>query len=103
MSPNRSKFLADTAAHDQPAPSATAPLLHTVTEAAEILRCHRQQVFKLIRKGKLQTAPKVSKHTLILRTSLLAFIESVAPTLPRVRSARRARLGSLAGLYELRI
>lgn len=78
------------------------PLLHTVLEVAELLRCHRAQVFRLIKTGKLQTAPRVGKNTLVLRDSLLAFIASNAPTV-RTRRARAASLGDLAGLDDLRI
>lgn len=76
--------------------------VHTVTEVAGILCCHRAQVFKLIKKGKLQTAPRVGRHTLILRASLLAFIDSVPLAAPRARAAR-ARTWSPDGLDKLRI
>jgi excisionase family DNA binding protein len=80
------------------------PLLHTVLEVAEILRCHRAQVFKLIKDGKLKTAPRAGKHTMILRSSLIAWLES--GTVAAARSSSRAPRNaswSPDGLDDLRI
>lgn len=78
------------------------PLVHTVAEVAELLHCHRAQVFRLIRKGTLQTAPKIGKRTLVLRSSLLALLHSAPPAPPRAR-ATRTRASCLDGLDQLRI
>lgn len=77
------------------------PLLHTVAEVAEILRCHRTQVFKLVKRGKLQVAPRAGKRTLVLRDSLLAFVASTPPRVPRSRVRRP--LWDSNGLDDLRI
>ena len=83
-------------------PSPAAPsLLLTVEETAAELRCHRAKVFALIKEGRLQTTPKSGKRTMILRSSLLALINSAPPAPPQRARATRARASRLDGLDEL--
>ncbi len=80
----------------------SADLVHTVDETAALLHCHRAQVFRLIRRGQLQTAPKIGKRTLVLASSLLTLINSAPPAPPRARPTR-TRASCLDGLDDLRI
>lgn len=62
-----------------PAPSASAPgerLAYGVDEAAACLGLSRAHVYRLIAQGRLQPR-KSGKRTLILRSDLVAFLESL--------------------------
>lgn len=57
-----------------------APLVLTVDEVAELLRCDRKTVYSMIEQGKLPGVRKVGRSIRIAREPLLAWLRQDAPS-----------------------
>jgi excisionase family DNA binding protein len=65
------------------------PIAYTVAEACDASRAGRTTLYKAVRAGKLR-ALKHGRRTIILRSDLLHWLESMTPVAPTGRKGQRS-------------
>lgn len=74
----------------RPAKVLRDPVLLTVNEAGEIMKCDPRTVFQLIARGILVRAPKFGKQTVVYADSVYAALDAPPPA-PRPPPERKKR------------